>query len=199
MRLGEDRAVIPGKVKEGGTALTRLNADVWGSGSPTPWGGRPGDGPRSRAPCPPPHGAAPARLLHPASHISPEPAAATQTGSLLEAGGSTGRDPTECVMVSHGRLCCSARADTPVPDTARIPEPRGKTGGPGCPLSWMRPEGPAWNRASDMEGPLHAGMGPGWKEAGAALSSAAPLRPSTGLHVSPGPRPAPRGTADEDP
>lgn len=102
VRLGEDRAGIPEKAEEGGTALTRLNADVWGSGRPASRGGRPGDGPRSRAPCPPPRGMAPACLLHPTSHISPEPAAATQTGSLLEAGGSAGRDLMECGH-GHGR------------------------------------------------------------------------------------------------
>lgn len=55
-------------------------------------------------------------------------------------------------------------------------------GGPGNLLPWMHPVGPAWNREADVEGPLHAGMGPGWKEAGAALSSAAP--PAT-LHQPP--------------
>lgn len=71
------------------------------------------------------------------------------------------------ITVTHGRLHCPARADTPVPDTAWIPEPKGKTGGPGSLLPWMRPVGPAWNRAADAEGPLRAWMGPGWKEAGA--------------------------------
>lgn len=46
----------------------------------------------------------------------------------------------------------------------------------------MRSVGPAWNRTADAEEPFHAGMGPGWKEAGAALSSAAP--PAT-LHQPP--------------
>lgn len=40
VRLWEGRAGIPEKAKEGGTALTTLNADVWGSGRPAPWGGQ---------------------------------------------------------------------------------------------------------------------------------------------------------------
>ena len=169
--LREDRAVIPEKVKEGGTALTRLNADVWGSGSPTPWGGRPGAGPPALHPMGRPLPASCTR--HPTSRLSQ--LLPLRLAASLRLAGQQGGTPQSVVMVTHGRLCCPARADTPVPDTAWIPEPRGKTGGPGCPLSWMRPEGPAWNGATDTEGPLHAGMDPGWKEAGAALSSAAPL------------------------
>lgn len=102
VRLGEGRAGIP---EEGETALTTLNADVWGSGRPAPWRGAAGvAGPLARPGMDP--GAGPP-VLHPMGRPLPTSCAPHPTSRLsqllpLRLAASSrlaGRDPVEC---DHG-------------------------------------------------------------------------------------------------
>lgn len=155
------------------------------------------DGPRSRPPPSTVEGSLLHLPLHPTPHISPEPAAATQTGSLL--GGWLGG--TRWSVVTHGRLRWSSKSRHALALACLDPGAKGEggrawnLGSPGC-------TGPAWNREADVEGALLAWDGPWLKEGGWAALGAQLLPPAT-LHQPPRlslvPRPTPRGRADETP